>query len=135
MAFIRWIALACVGTGVVAIIGGILLAFVEARTYRNLSKEVSKLSQISSELTAKQVESDAATETASALAEVAQSFTELVRVTRGTAKSTPVIGLGLLLVFAGVGLTVVDYTIQGKTGSTPTTTVGPSSTGTTTTKP
>jgi hypothetical protein len=66
---------------------------------------------------------------------VAQSFTELVRVTRGTAKSTPVIGLGLLLVFAGVGLTVVDYTIQGKTGSTPTITVGPSSTGTTTTNP
>jgi hypothetical protein len=135
MPFIRWIALICVGTGVAVIVGGIALAFMESRTYRGLSGVVTKLGDISATLTDKQVASDAATDSAMALADVAQALSELIRVMRGPAKSAQAFRIGLLLVFGGVGLAIVDYTVEGKEADSmpTTTTVAPAVT--TTTKP
>jgi hypothetical protein len=137
LSFIQWIALACVGAGVAVMLGGIVLAFMESRTYPKLSEGVTSLSDIASKLVARQGASDLTRDAARTLGDAAQAFREVVRVARGPAKSAPALRIGLVLVVVGVILTIIDYTVDGKeSGSSPAPATVPStSTSTTTTKP
>lgn len=139
MSFIQWIALSCVGTGAVVVLCGVVLAFLESRTYPKLSEGVNSLgdiaSELSSKLAAKEVDASVTGNVAKTVGDTAQAFREVVRVAAGPAKSAPAVRLGVVLIFVGVGLTVVDYTVEDKSmrGTAPTTTVAPASTLPTTT--
>jgi hypothetical protein len=142
--FIELIGWACVGSGLIVMVGGVVLAIFESKLNKEVSDGMADLSKIADKLTGmdlnKLVTNKDANEFArnltGALTRTAGAFSEFVRASRSPAKSVPALRAGVVLFLVAATLAVVDHSVAPKepstAASTSTSTTTTSSTTTTT---
>jgi len=130
--FIEWIGYACLAGGLVAMIGGVVLAVVESRTNDRVTRSMDKLGTIAQEL-AKKKDEQPATSIADALSGTANAFSEFVRASRSPAKSVPAFRTSLVLFLLAGGLAVVDRSVAPRNNPSSTSTSSSITSSTTTT--